>query len=276
MQILKDQNIAGITAVRARKIARAVSQFGMKSDEATDAGITDDEIAALIEGGWLKMSSKERDIVRLTANGAQLAAATMLPPLHRGTADRIFANLVRAATDYETDDGQLNPKCIRAIIGFGSYFSGADRPGDLDIIIVLGKRPPEYGPIDAQICERVEYGERFAPDSAKFVERLCWDEIEPIRYVKDGSNRIGNCGMEAFEEFFQAGADAWIIFDRDAMPSRSDLLENQLRGFQHHRFQKLTLAEWIRINPETSITALPELPPLASTAKAKPSGRMSP
>lgn len=249
MNIEKNQIIAGLTAVRARKIVKAVGMFGMQAEKASNAGISDDEITALIEDGWLKMSSQKRETIHLTSNGAQLAAATMLSPLHRGTADRIFSNLVRSAVDYETDYGELNPTCIKAIIGFGSYFAGAERPGDLDIVVILANRPQGEKPI----CERVEYGERFAPDNATYIERLCWNKIEPVRYVKNGSNRIGNCAVEAFEGFMAAGVDAWVIFDRDMMPSRPQLLEIQQRGFQSDKFKKLTLDMWIQINPEIGI-----------------------
>jgi predicted nucleotidyltransferase len=181
MRIMKHQKIGGISALDARKLLRkyrerfredwleqALSEllfrrrfghgdlyFYPEEDEALrrQAGPL---IAGLLQEGFIEADEKEaqkeksagqnlsgKEWYKLTELGHELCNATAATPVHRKNADEALQGFMERVRTINNDDRFLYR--ITAVVLYGSYVRGADRPADVDLAIEVERKIDDFG-----------------------------------------------------------------------------------------------------------------------------------
>jgi predicted nucleotidyltransferase len=181
MRITKHQKIGGISALDARKLLRkyherfredwleqALSElssrrrFGHRHlyfcPEAERAlrRKAAPLIAGLLQEGFIQADEDEtqkeksaghnlsgKEWYKLTERGHELCNATAARPVHRKNADEALQRFMERVRTVNDDDRFLYR--ITAVVLYGSYVRGADRPADVDLAIEVERKIDDFG-----------------------------------------------------------------------------------------------------------------------------------
>jgi hypothetical protein len=200
VRISSDQRIAGIPAVRVRKLLRRVAPLGGVSapviaewlgeaDQARVRAI----IGRLVRDGYLEPAGDRRIGIwmgeqpwwRSTMRGNALSLASAAPPLTRAVADRHVASPIDRAR--AINESQEYLYWVDSLAGFGSYLNAAvERLGDLDVAVQLS--PRSEGEAFHQRCR--EHSTRSGRSFHTYVDFLAWPQTEVLMRLKNRSRVI--------------------------------------------------------------------------------------
>jgi predicted nucleotidyltransferase len=137
---------------------------------------------ALVRAGFLKRKRVSNDW-ELTPEGIRLRAGTAAKPLRRSTADSLLENLLERI-ELLNGDPHFLARVEKAVV-FGSYLSGAERLGDVDVAIRLIHREPDHEKHSEansrRVAEEYRNGRRFS----NIVEQLFWWNREAMLFLRN-------------------------------------------------------------------------------------------
>lgn len=213
MRVSKTDSIAGLPAALARAIARKFRGREGVSEVAADLlNGTEFELGAVFAGletaGYLEKVRVDDDgdvWWDTTIQGNALAMASFGKPISRKTADRLVAELLERARDYNAGPG--NPMFINTLRVFGSYLSPEIDPlGDVDIELTYGRRITDQKAL-------ADYTRASGRSFNTYVDQLLWPQTELFLHLKKRSSFI-NITLEditrltdRFETIYSIDAD---------------------------------------------------------------------
>lgn len=124
-----------------------------------------------------------------TIQGNALALSSAAPPISRATAERKLKEFLERVIEVRNSKYYLYK--VTKVVVFGSYLSGEDKINDIDISISLvpkEKNEQKRRKIEEERIDNVIfYGKIFR----NLTERVCWPELEVIKFLKGRSRSIG-------------------------------------------------------------------------------------
>lgn len=124
-----------------------------------------------------------------TIQGNALALSSAAKPISRATAERKLEEFLERVIEVRNSKYYLC-KVTRVVV-FGSYLSGKDNINDIDLSISLvskEKNEQKRRKIEEERIDNVIfYGKIFR----NLTERVCWPELEVIKFLKGRSRSIG-------------------------------------------------------------------------------------
>lgn len=190
MRIAKTDVIAGLPAAAARDVMKLFGRRELPADYARDAlarhGITtppDAVVQALAAAGYLRVANERHGVQwTTTIQGNALGMASFGRPISRKTADRLLAELIQRARDYNAHPGK--PMFVRSLTIFGSYLDETVDPlGDLDVGLSHGARTT-----DTAVLRR--YSKASGRTFPSFIDELFWPQQELFLFLKNRSAAI--------------------------------------------------------------------------------------
>ena len=188
MRVAKTDTVAGLPAPLAREVVRFF-RGGPHEQRAASAllrknGITDDDdiFSALKAHGYLERRYEGDDDYiwwETTTDGNALAMTSFGKAITKKTADRLVAELVTRAREYNADADK--PLFIDALRVFGSYLDpDIDPLGDVDIELSHGWRST-----DPQTL--IDYTKASGKHFSDYMDELFWPEKELIQRLRNRS-----------------------------------------------------------------------------------------
>lgn len=117
-----------------------------------------------------------------TILGNALGMASFGKPISRKTADRLVAELIQRARDYNADPGKL--MFVRSLTLFGSYLDESVDPlGDLDVGLSHGPRTT-----DSAVLRR--YSKASGRNFRSYIDERFWRQQELFLFLKNRSAAI--------------------------------------------------------------------------------------
>ncbi|WP_202129062.1 hypothetical protein [Pseudarthrobacter sp. ATCC 49987] len=190
MRIAKTDVIAGLPAAAARDVMKVFGRRELPADFAGDVlarhGIptpADAVVQALAGAGYLTVANEYHGVQwTTTVQGNALGMASFGKPIARKTADRLLAELIQRARDYNADPGK--PMFVRSLTIFGSYLDEAVDPlGDLDVGLSHGSRIT-----DSAVLRR--YSKASGRTFKSYIDELFWPQQELFLFLKNRSAAI--------------------------------------------------------------------------------------
>jgi hypothetical protein len=156
-------------------VPAASSLFGVSAAEGRRL------VRELVARGLLE-GATEPGSYRRTLRGNAFAQASAAAPLRRATVDRKLAELVERMVRVNDSDEYLVG--IDEAVVFGSYLTGAERLGDLDVTIRIYRKEPDPQRFEA-LCDvqRRASGRHFS----NYTNWLAWPEHKVLLFLKQRS-----------------------------------------------------------------------------------------
>lgn len=124
-----------------------------------------------------------------TIKGNTLALSSAAPPILRATAERRLKEFLDRVLVVRNSKYYLYK--VTKVVVFGSYLSYKEKINDIDISISLKSKQKNEQRRRRMIEERIDsaifYGKVFRNEG----EKICWPQIEVIKFLKDRSRSIG-------------------------------------------------------------------------------------
>ncbi|MBI2872944.1 MAG: hypothetical protein HYY00_07150 [Chloroflexi bacterium] len=193
MRIARGQLIAGVPALQARAVLRAIAGTpGHEAGSAFVAGYikTSESEARLIleqieDAGYVERSTPGGDWWKPTATGMSLQAATAMKPLKRSTAERLVRGLLERADEVRCEAYWLWK--VHWIGVFGSYTTNAESLGDIDLSV-------SWAPAmeDEAAFHKTEEQRRRETDRtfSRYRDYLYWPKTEVKQFLRNRSPYI--------------------------------------------------------------------------------------
>jgi hypothetical protein len=208
MRIAPDQKIAGHPAMRIRHLMRNTvgGSITLRSVR-TALRCSDSEAAAVLahlqRDGFIE---SVRGRLEPSMNGSALAMATTAAPLRRATASRLLADLLERTHAVNSDDSWAYR--ITMVVVFGSYVSGVDRLGDVDVACQLQPRWRSNRQRVQEQTRREDRGEHFRNIS----EWATWPKLEVFRFLR---SRARGLSIHELDNWVLQDTDHQLIFNYD-------------------------------------------------------------
>ena len=223
MRIEPNQQIAGIPILTVRRLLRSTGpeEWGIDFLEKVTRLARKRArllVAALIEEGFIEAAGVEDDIAlfRTTSKGLALASAKAAAPVRRTVADSVLEAFLRRVAIVNTSREYLYR--VHMVVLFGSYLTGADPVGDIDLAIEL--RQQEWAQQQwedlARARRRVarEAGRRFS----SFIDKLFWPEREVQLFLKSRSRTLSIVDLETHKRLFTTAPFEVLVGDKAWVP----------------------------------------------------------
>lgn len=205
MIIDSKETICGVPILKVRNMVRKVRDFTFNRIAFKDYLDISAEKAVEIEAellsrGWIKKDPMERDNGKYpwktTIHGNAFANASAGRPITRKTAEKKISELLgRVGKINESSDFVF--KIVRVVI-FGSYLSGKDRLGDIDVGIKMRPKVSNEESFRKSMDECIErareQGRRFGTHFAM----LSWPENMVWKELKKRSTALSMHGIDRF------------------------------------------------------------------------------
>lgn len=164
-------------------------------------------LQALARAGFLTPESDGR--WRLTKDGIRLRGASAAKPLRRQTAERLLDELLERIRTLN-DDPRFLARVEKAIV-FGSYLSGADRLGDVDVAIHLVPRESDHEKHreanDRRAAEESDKGRQFR----SFLDQAFWWQQEAILFLRNRRRGLSLQHYTAIRDVVEASPHTLIF-----------------------------------------------------------------
>lgn len=205
MRIAGNEKIAGYPAFQIRQLMRETVGRSISPRYVREILGCSNSGAARVLSQLEKAGFVEpvRGYWEATTKGSALAMATAAPPLRRGTAARLVADLVQRARLMNDDDNWAYR--VHILVVFGSYARGVERPNDVDVGCELRPRWPDEM---QQRKEQESRGKRGCP-FRNISEWATWPKLEVIRYLRA---RARGLSIHELEDWIKA-TEHTVIFE---------------------------------------------------------------
>lgn len=222
MRIAKTDLIAGLPASAARQFLRRVKNDEFEEEWALSLLDTPDidnpstTLGLFKAQGYIERTGSPDGRYlwwRTTILGNALAMASFGRPISRRTAERLVAEMLERARDYNSDS--TKPYYVQRLRIFGSFLDTTIDPlGDVDVELVIGHRVT-----DPEVLLRyaAESGRTFP----SFMDQLMWPQKEILQTLRNRSTAI-NITLEDIELF----TDQFKTVYEDATTSSESSLHN--------------------------------------------------
>lgn len=187
MRVSKTDSIAGLPAELARSIVRKFRGREMVAEavegmlEGTGFEL-EPVFAGLEAAGYLKQVHVDNDgdvWWDTTIQGNALAMASFGKPISRKTADRLVAELLERASNYNADPAK--PLFINTLRVFGSYLTREVDPiGDIDLELTYGRRVTNHKTLS-------DYTQASGRSFGTYLNQLAWPQTELFLHLKKRS-----------------------------------------------------------------------------------------
>jgi len=182
MNIDSRQQIAGVPILEIRRFLRhhekAFRREWLIQFLHLDIETAEVLLDGLVQQGFVVRKSCSREgEYEMTDLGRQLCRSSAAKRVSRKTADEALKGIMA-----RVEEVNANPKylySVRSLVVFGSYLSGEDRLGDLDVAVELSSRVTD-GQAEASLAYSKESGRRFNT----FVDQLYWAQREILLMLK--------------------------------------------------------------------------------------------
>jgi hypothetical protein len=164
-------------------------------------------LQASMKAGFLRREKDGR--CHLTTSGIRLRGSTAAKPLLRRTAERLLDELLQRIAALNEDPHFL-ARVEKAIV-FGSYLSGADRLGDVDVAVHFVPRSPDpkqhREANDRRVAEEEQKGRRFRT----FLDQAFWWEQEAMLFLRNRRRGLSLQHYGAIKEAVDASPHSLIF-----------------------------------------------------------------
>jgi len=161
----------------------------------------------LTTAGFLKREKGGR--WDLTTAGIRLRGSSAAKPLLRRTAEGLLDDLLQRIAALN-EDSHFLARVEKAIV-FGSYMSGADRLGDVDVAVHLVPRSPDpkkhREANDRRVADEEQKGRRFRT----FLEQAFWWEQEAMLFLRNRRRGLSLQHYGAIREAVDASPHSLIF-----------------------------------------------------------------
>lgn len=166
-----------------------------------------DLLRAFMKAGFLKPEKGGR--WELTTAGIRLRGSTAAKPLLRQTAERLLDELSQRIAALNEDPRFL--ASVEKAIVFGSYVSGADRLGDVDVAVHLVPRSPDHKKHreanNRRVAEEEQKGRRFR----SLLDQAFWWEHEAMLFLRNRRRSMSLQHYGSIREVVDASPHALIF-----------------------------------------------------------------
>jgi hypothetical protein len=164
-------------------------------------------LRALVKTGFLKR--EKSGCWHLTTAGIRLRGSTAARPLLRRTAERLLNELLQCIAALN-EDPRFLARVEKAIV-FGSYLSGGDRLGDVDVAVHLVPRSVDLKKHreanDRRVAEEEQKGRRFR----SFLDQTFWWEQEGMLFLRNRRRGLSLQHYGSIREAVEASSHTLIF-----------------------------------------------------------------
>ena len=205
VKISPSQQVAGIPVMEVRKFLRrvhsdfrtswpeqVVQHFNFTSRRARQF-IHDLQAEGLIEPSTHEF---DKDAYQLTDKGRSLGRGSAAKAIIRATGDKALKGLLQRAKEVNASDDFLCS--VEAVVLFGSYLKGEERPNDVDVAVKLKRRLPENLGTDEVARRMREHARKSNRQFSTYLEELQWPETQVKLYLR---KRVRCLSFQAWDSF---------------------------------------------------------------------------
>jgi hypothetical protein len=166
-------------------------------------------LQASMKAGFLKREKDGR--WHLTTSGIRLRGSTAAKPLLRRTPERLLDELLQRIAALNQDSHFLAR--VETAIVFGSYLSGADRLGDVDVAVHLVPRSPDPKKHREANDRRVAKEEQKGRQFRTFLDQAFWWQQEAMLFLRNRRRGLSLQHYGAIRDAVDASPHA-VIFPK--------------------------------------------------------------
>lgn len=255
MRITKQEKIGGLSAVDVRNLLgkyrehfsqtwleEAVSKLLFRREFGHGYFYRDPEAArafgrqaaplirALLEEGYIEHDAEQTEMARngrddsgckpwfkLTDRGRELVRATAAKPVHRRNAEEAIQGLMERVRIVNAEDRFLFR--VTAVVLYGSYLRGAERPADVDLAIEVERKIEDFAAFHAACSKRLE-------DSGRAYRRMGYEfdfpREEVFVFLKQGKRTLSLHPLYDFLNMEKNGNFSYEVLwgDKDAIAQK--------------------------------------------------------
>lgn len=204
MRIKSTDSIVGVPILKVRHLLRLAGDKEWSIHFVREvAGVSRQRarnlLACLTEQGFIEPTETEGRIqwYSTTSRGLTLAAATAALPVRRAVAERILSDFLHRVDVVNTSDTYLYE--AKTVVLFGSFLSGADPVGDIDLAVELQRKrwaQEKWREISKEHLRLArQSGRRFA----SAFDRIAWPEHEVKLFLKSRSRTLSIMDLDIHE-----------------------------------------------------------------------------
>lgn len=213
MNVDPNKIIAGITEIRLRKLLRDIRKnndsvkdddFPILLEETPKRGLEVRD--ALISLGYIEKN--ERGKWSVSERGRRVTAASGSKPLHRSTADKVYAEFLKRVDEVNNNPYYLH--YVNKVIVFGSYLTTKERISDIDIAIEMERKHSDWEEHQALNMERYLKSKRYASD---ILDQICFSDKEVELFLKSRSRTLSIHRVSELKDILQK-TETKIVYER--------------------------------------------------------------
>jgi len=226
VKISRSQQVAGIPVMELRKFLRwvhsdfrgfwpeqVVRHFNFTSRRARQF-IHDLQAEGLIEPFT---DESDKGAYQLTDKGRSLGRSSAAKAIIRATGDKALKGLLQRAREVNASDDFLCS--VEAIVLFGSYLKGEERPNDVDVAVKLKRRLPENLGTHEFARRMREHARKSNRQFSTYLEELQWPETQVKLYLR---KRVRCLSFQPWDSFVRLAKDpdleySILIGDRERL-----------------------------------------------------------
>jgi len=168
-------------------------------------------IKQLLKEGYIESHTKT-DLYRCTMKGNAFRMTDLLPRMNRAKAEVLLKGVLERVADINTKAELLH--WVTEVRVFGSYLTGTDDLGDLDLAIKIKRHRIEGDSVKARVDVARATGKEFGA----FIDMLDYCEVEVRRRVKNRSPRISIHEIAELDRHPEWGAKTVYTFTPPGSP----------------------------------------------------------
>ena len=133
---------------------------------------------------------------KLTDKGRSLGRGSAAKAIFRATGDKALKGLLQRAKEVNASDDFLCS--VEAVVLFGSYLKGEERPNDVDVAVKLKRRLPEKLGTDEFARRMREHARKSNRQFSTYLQELQWPESQVKLYLR---KRVRCLSFQAWDSF---------------------------------------------------------------------------
>jgi hypothetical protein len=214
MRLDSKTTIAAQSAVRVRNFLRRSGsdlwglefvQRQLGIDRPTAQALVDE----LVHLGFVQQASEFSDgpYWRMTQTGSTFSLATAAKPVRRQTADKAVSAFLQRVREVNNQPRFLYQ--VAKVEVFGSYLTGTDRLGDVDLAVTLKPKESNANRREAIENDHIERAIAAGRRFQNIVDQLFWPQYEVLQYLKARSRVLS---LHAPDDPVKLGVKMKVIY----------------------------------------------------------------